>query len=383
MQRRFLPKAIPGTSLSVPASRRALPGALRALCLGLALAAVGITATGAPAAGGMVTVAPKAADAVLRALEAPVRVVPLVPGAEDQSRHLFSLWVSGSVELDQAEVRSSTRFPGRVLYRQATSPTPSRRLGERLVFRRTPSGVTVTLDPQALRVDAGEPSADVRCRVGGGQFLFRKNVEARHDGPVDRVKLVDEVRGFLRENRFVRESDADRQGPAEVVLRRVNQEGADGGAPEDFVVQADVVIGRAFEGKPVVNSKAVLGVSPSTGEIVKFGLFDWVPARPEKARVVLGRTGFDAASELLNRMEAKVRERRGAFVRAEVVRAEAAWVQTADALVPVMVFEVEAEYAYPDGSTVRQPGLEILSLAGGDDVVDGEPGRDGENPLPH
>lgn len=382
MRHTLQPLTHPVNPFSVPRLRGRLPAALRALSLALALAAIGSAAPWAPAAGGMVTVAPSAADAVLRALESPIRVVPLVPGAEEQSRQLFSLWVSGSVDLERSEARPSPRFPGRVLYRQAPAPTPARRLDERLAFRRAPSGVAATLDPSAAWVDLQGAPTEIRCRVGGGEYLFRKDAELRHDGPVDRPKMIAGVRDFLRENRFVRESDADAQGPAELVLRRVNREGAAGEGSENFIVQADVVVGRTFEGKPVVNSKAVLGVSPATGEIVKFGLFNWTPARPEKARVVLGRTGFDAASALLSRVEGRLRERWGGFSRAGVVRAEAAWVQTADALVPVLVFEVEAEYAYPDGSTVVQPGLEILGLAGEGDFF-GEHTRKGEDPLPH
>lgn len=382
MRQTLQPGTHPVNPFSVPLLRRRIPAAIRALSLALTLAAIGSAAPWVPAAGGMVTVAPEAAEAVLRALEAPVRVVPLVPGAEEQSRHLFSLWVSGSVDLDRAETRPSPRFPGRVLYRQVPVPTPARRLDERLAFRQATSGTTVTLDPSAAWVDFQGSPAEIRCRMGGGEYLFRKDAELRHDGPVDRPKLIAGVRDFLRENRFVRESDADAQGPAEVVLRRVNREGAAGEVSEDFIVQADVVVGRSFEGKPVVNSKAVLGVSPATGEIVKFGLFNWTPARPEKARVVLGRTGFDAASSLLRRVEGRLRERWGGFSRAGVVRAEAAWVQTGNALVPVLVFEVEAEYAYPDGSTVFQPGMEILGLAGEGDFS-GEHPRTEEDPLPH
>ena len=130
-------------------------------------------------------------------------------------------------------------------------------------------------------------------------------------------------------------------------------DGAGGGgrAPDDYLVQQDVVFEREVEGQPVINSKILVGFQPDTRDILLLEHFNWTPIQQQVAdqsadppftlprsmaltRVtapLARRVAAQPDTNLRSRVEAKIRAVSGdKFTRAEVTRAMRAWFQTED-----------------------------------------------------
>ena len=367
----------------------------RVACTCLAVLGAGVAAS----AGEIVI--PANVDSIIQTEAArPPRQLSLNTNQMEQSRTLMRTWVSRSMDLGQATRRASTRFD-RTSYVQESETDMLRLPTERLsaapeqapIARRAQQRTAVQVDPGAARAAAQAPPVHMVFREGAGHLKFQKVKEVRAQTALVEAEAIQLARDFLNANSLLKQTESDKVGRAYVQERRISEDRGEGRAPDDYLVQQDVVFEREVEGQPVINSKIVVGFQPDSRDILLLGHFNWTPIQQQVsdqsldpsavvphamslARVTAPLTRRIAAqpdTNLRSRVEAKIRATSGdRFTRAEVSRAMRAWFQTEDRLVPVLVFEAKVTFA-SDRGPITEPYLEIINLAGSDDVL--YPGR--------
>jgi len=323
--------------------------------------------------------------------------VPLNKPFIDQNKQLFRTWVSGSIDLTKATKRVSRRF-NRTTFGQKVTRIKPRLLTERLKLisrTETPTGGAVSPVAQPRAKVSAQPQAKAKVRYTSGlqlekvkalqlktpmqiiyregpmYFRFQKLREVRAEAPLQKSVAVQLGKNFLLNNSFIRETNKDKIGAVYVQERRINEERGERQQPVDYLVQQDLVFERHYEGKPVLNSKAVIGIFPGTKEIVLFKHFNWTPLEEQKIQKIspqmLRSVSSATGSEIANRLQQKIRKYSGKFTRAEVKQVIPAWFQTEESLIPVLAFEIFIEYPSPKGPWSRTY-LEVINLAGSDDI---------------
>jgi hypothetical protein len=335
------------------------------------------------------------------------KFVPSSTVQMDQNRKLFRTWVSGSINLDKAIQKVSTRFI-RTKYMQEVTSEKLRLPTERLklvpikhISPMSPQSETMdtpfsnqgnisqknepmifyTPELQLQNVKAVTLGSPIKILYSEGPmyFKFHKLKEGKVKQPLQKSEAIQISKAFLLKNTFLKETLKDKIGNLYVANRRINEGGAEGKEVADYVVQQDVVFERMYEGKPVINSKIVIGLKPDTKEIILFKHFNWVPLEeqnekqmsPQEAQLSSSTHGNSNSSESRNtissRLKQKIIKHGGNFTLVTVKQVIPSWFQTQDGLLPVLVSEYEMEYPDKYGISIR-PGIEIINLSGNDEI---------------
>jgi len=366
----------------------------------VAFACIAALGAGAAANAGEIVI-PANVESIIRTEAArPLEQRALDKAQMEQSRTLMRTWVSGSMDLSAATKRTSTRFDRTSYVQQSNTDTlrlPTERLGvtpeQAPIARRAGQRTAVQLDPAAARFVAQAEPVHMVFREGAGHLKFQKIKEARAQTALAEAEAIQLARSFLDGNSLLKQTELDKVGRVYVQERRISEDRGAGQAPDDYLVQQDVVFEREVEGQPVINSKIVVGFDPDTKDILLLEHFNWTPIRQQGAdqsanppstlprsmsltrtmTPLTRRVATSSDTGLRGRVEAKIRAVSGdSFTRAEVVRAIPAWFQTEDSLVPVLVFETKVTFASARGP-ITEPYLEVINLAGSDDIF--YPGR--------
>ena len=210
------------------------------------------------------------------------KIIRLDRQKKDENKLFFRTWVSGSFDLDESTKRVSKRFD-RISYGQEISSEkislPAERLKIKTIKKRTKWWYfwkkprvfnTPALQTDKVKKLDLEKPIQVLYREGSAYFKYIKFKEDKTKVALEHSKAIGLTKQFLLKNLFLSETDKDKIGPVFVEKRRINKDGGEGKKPYDYLVQQDVVFSRQYEGKPVINSKVVIGLLPSTKEIVLF-----------------------------------------------------------------------------------------------------------------
>ena len=314
----------------------------------------------------------------------------------NQNRQVIRTWVEGSIDLSKATKRVSPIF-NRTTYKQSITLEKLRLPTERLIL--SPQLTTQISEQEtseqgklkALSLKSGSPNILVKqspqlqqqkavklvkpveafYREGPMYYKFQKLKEMKAKDTIPEAKAITCARNFLTDNKFLQETTKDKVGRVYIQNRHINEEGAEGKAATDYLVQQDIVFERLYEGKPVINSKIVVGFQPVTGEIVLFKHFNWTPIEEQRSEQIdpqkLKAARSDSGAGIINRLEEKIRKYNGNFNRAIVKEAIPAWFQTEESLLPVMAFKIDIKFKSPQGIFQRDY-LEVINLTGDDDI---------------
>lgn len=297
--------------------------------------------------------------------------VPVNKAAKDQNKARFRTWTSGSMDLGKAKKRVSDRF-NRTTYHQNVKTMKLRLPGERM--KKSDKG-TPELQMGKLKTLRMQKGVDLFYREGPGYLKYQavKEIKARKAMP--NAQAVQLARKFLEENGFLQQSGKDRVATIYVQERRMNEDSAENtkAKPADSLLQQDVVFERSYDGKPVLNSKIVVGFLPDVQEIVNFKHFNWTPTEDSQAKTlsnqeIKGKGAPVSGDEIKNRLKEKIQRTTGKATKSNVKEAFPAWFQTQDGLIPVLAFRVGVDYADKKG-TLSRDYLEVINLAGSDDAL--------------
>lgn len=312
------------------------------------------------------------------------KVVRLDKQKMDENKLFFRTWVSSSFDLDESTKRVSKRFD-RVSYAQEISSEkinlPAERLQIKTIKKRTkwwyfwqkPRVFNIPkLQTEKVRKLEVEKPVQVLYREGPAYFRYAKMKEDKTKIPLDNSKAIAVTKQFLIENLFLRETGKDKIGPVYIEERRINRDGGKDKKPDDYLVQQDIVFTRQYEGKPVINSKAVVGLLPSTKEIVLLKHLNWTPLKENKVRKFkrskLKKMDLNSGESIEYRLKKKIQEISGNFTKAHITEAIPAWFQTECTLIPILAFNIHIEYSSPQKGLWKRDYLEFINLTGSDDV---------------
>ncbi len=303
-------------------------------------------------------------------------VVPTATEVIQEKQQIFQTWVSASIDLKKAQKRESKRFK-RTSFTQELAKPVMRMPNERLKIEKKKGAMRpqLMLKPGLVKPGVIKPlkkPAKLLYREGLMHFEFYKLEDLTAAKPIAKNEALKIAKDFCLANKFIEETGKDKIGQTYVYDGRIAEEGAEGKKEKNYLVQQDVVFERWYEGKPVVNSKVVLGMKPSTKEIIEFKHLNWVPVKESAAHKVTAQTVKSSWSgntnELQQRISTKIKKISGKFRRAHVKKTVSAWYQSGDQLVPILVFEVQLDFP---GSKQLQEGrnyIEAINLAGSDDI---------------
>jgi len=359
---------------------------MRTWCL--VLACFGILGATMAASAGEIVISANVQSAIQAEASRSLKQFTLDKGQMEHTRTLMRTWVSGSMDLSAASKRVSQRF-NRTSYMQRSDTDKVRLPAERLqrttseatgVGRNVKRLATARLDPRAVKTLKVSTPVQMVFRDGASHLKFQKVKETRAKAALTEAEATQLARGFLDGNLLLKQTEMDKVGRVYVRERRINEQRGEGQAPDDYLVQQDVIFERHVEGRPVINSKIAVGFQPDSKDILLLEHFNWTPLQQQEgaegSEAMTPRfqpVAAPAAAQLRARVEAKIQETSGQnFTKAEAVKAVPAWFQTEDSLLPVLVVEVKVTVP-GRGGQISESYLEVLNLAGSDDVF--FPGR--------
>jgi hypothetical protein len=299
------------------------------------------------------------------------KIVPLNTLQRDQNKLLFRTWVSESIDLNKAVKRTSRRTQSST-FKQSVTTEKLRMPTERMLLPKQPRPgalITPQLQLQGIRSVTLQKPVEVHYREGLTHFKYHKMKEAKAQAQIPTTEAMQLSRNFLIQNQFLQETEVDKVSTAYLQTRRIAEEGG-----TTYITQQDIVFERSFEGKPVINSKMVVGLDPGTREILLIKHHNWTPMNKQATRQLTMQERTTARSNsgaiIRQRLEEKIRKTSGNFVRATVKQVIPAWFQADNGLIPVIVFPIHIEHPSPRGVLTRDY-LEVINLTGNDDDLFG------------
>ncbi|OUC13016.1 MAG: hypothetical protein B0A82_19175 [Alkalinema sp. CACIAM 70d] len=349
--------------------------------LGFAIGLLAIGATPFKAIAGEVVLSAPARSALEKSVQEKRSLLSVDSALTEQHRQILRTWASGSIDFNKATQRKQIRF-NRVSYTQNVMVDVLRIPTEKLQFiepigpKALPIAPKLQLD-RAERINLKQPML-ILYREGPNYYKFQKLKEEGPQQLLANTAAIQLARNFLSSNRILQETQSDRIGEVVVRQRRINEDGESASSQgRDYLVQQDVVFQRLYQGKPVINSKVVVGLQPNSRDIVLLNHMNWAPVKATLRPMVTPSIGTApslsvtlptvSVASLQQRLEAKVRKVSGNFTKAEVNEVFPAWFQTANGLVPIVVFNMEIEYPSPI-DPLRRPYVEAINLVGSDDI---------------
>lgn len=280
----------------------------------------------------------------------PASVVALAPDGAERGKQAMRAWTERVMNLEAANQRESSRFL-RTSYTQEQARDVPMHLGDRRDGRGAFAAAAAT----------GTVSVLYRESDSGTDMRFQKMKEQGTPSGklMPQGEALAQAESFFVANGFIQPSGDDTIIAREVRDRRRSEE-VTGGGELDYLAQQDLVLRRGYEGKPVINSSATVGVLPGSDEVVLVKLTSWSPAA-EGGKTEVKPAYDDArakvlAGELADKLQATISAQLGGEADTAIVRdMEESWFQSErDGLVPVLVFSVEiaAEHAGEDQHTV-------------------------------
>jgi hypothetical protein len=296
--------------------------------------------------------------------------VPVKKADEEQNKTLFRTWVSGSIDFSKATKRVSDLF-NRTSYHQNVKTMKLRLPGERIKKSDKGEHQLQLMNVQTLGIEKG---VDLIYREGPGYQKYQVVKEFTAKKKIPKDKAMQLAQKFLEDNGFLKQSAKDKIATVYVQERRMNEEGQENPSnkPVDSLLQQDVVFERSYDGKPVINSKIVVGFLPDTKEIVNFKHYNWTPIEETQEKTLntqelTGKGAPLSGDEIKNRLKQKIQSITGKATKSNVKEVIPAWFQTPDGLVPVLAFSVGVDYQDKRG-TLSRDYLEVINLAGSDDM---------------
>jgi hypothetical protein len=312
----------------------------------------------------------KIAEKIDSHAKAAKKSVPVKNVAKEQNKTLFHTWVSGSIDFKKSKKRVSTRF-NRATYHQKVKTMKLRLPGERM--KKNDKGKP-QLNLKNVKTLKMKKETDLFYREGPGYQKYQAIKESKAKKKIPKAKAVQLAKKFLEDNGFLKQSAKDKIGTVYVQERRMNEEGDEKAKtkPKDSLLQQDVVFERSYDGRPVINSKIVVGFVPDTTEIVNFKHYDWTPMEESRAKTLStqelkGRGAPLSANDIKKRLKEKIQRTTGKATKSKVKEVVPAWFQTQDGLIPVLAFRVGVDYTDKRG-TLSRDYLEVINLAGSDDI---------------
>jgi hypothetical protein len=296
--------------------------------------------------------------------------VPVKKADKEENVTLFRTWVSGSIDLSKSKKRVSERFK-RTTYHQNVKTVKLRLPDERIKKSDKGKPQLNLKNAKTLRMQKG---IDLIYREGPGYQKYQAVKESKAKKKIPKEKAVQLAKKFLVDNGFLKQSAKDKIATIYVQERRMNEEGEEKTKPKpvDSLLQQDVVFERSYDGRPVINSKIVVGFLPDTMEIVNFKHYDWTPIEESRAKTLStqelkGKGAPVSGDDIKKRLIEKIKRTTGKATKSKVKEVIPAWFQTQDGLVPVLAFKVGVDYTDKRG-TLSRDYLEVINLAGSDDI---------------
>jgi hypothetical protein len=307
----------------------------------------------------------------------PATAIALDPSGAERGKAAMRAWTSRVTNLDNANRRQSTRFD-RTSYTDPQARDVPMHLGD----RRAKDGSV----GDSRAASAGSVSIVYRESTNGREMMFEKlGKDQAHKATgsgLPEKQATEQARTFMVENGLIAETGSDLIGRVEVRERHENQEEATSEA--DFLVQQDLVLRRTFEGKPVINASASIGVLPAGNEVVSLKVANWTPvssssdARTEIKPAFDGARAKKLAEQLQSQLVDVLKDQLGQDAEGAVVKdMEESWFASdRDGLIPALVFVVElgdssgdrhtvavAMTPYHDSAQIWQQGRKVQSAA--------------------
>jgi len=307
----------------------------------------------------------------------PATAIALDPSGAERGKSAMRAWTSRVTNLDNANQRQSTRFD-RTSYTDQQARDVSMHLGD----RRGKDGAFA----DSRTASTGWVSIVYRESTNGRDMMFEKlGKDQAHKATgsgLPEQQATEQARAFVVENGLIAETASDLIGRVEVRERHENQEQATG--ESDFLVQQDLVLRRTFEGKPVINASASIGLLPAGNEVVSVKLANWTPvssgegARTEIKPAFDGARAKKLAEQLQSQLVDVLKDQLGEDAEGAVVKnMEESWFSSdRDGLIPALVFAVElgdssgdrhtvavAMTPYHDSAQIWQQGRKVRTAA--------------------
>ena len=297
-----------------------------------------------------------------------LKTIPLDKVKERENKLFLRTWVSGSIDLKGAKERKSS-VAGYVSYQKKVKLNPIRLSEERLTIRKNPTKKgeaptrsAILKKKQIKKLKIKEPILII-YREGSNYFKYKKFVQKSAQIQLNDAEFLKTTREFLTGNDFLKETLKDIIGDSFVQKHKVNQETATEGAFNDHVVRQDAILKRHYDGKPVLNSKIIIGIFPSEKDIVLFDHFNWSPLKEDEERTIDKSVLKDLAN-YLDRLINKVRAACQGSSKATITEVFPAWYQTETEVIPVLAYWVDMQYS--DGTNSRF--IDAINLVGSDMV---------------
>jgi hypothetical protein len=280
-------------------------------------------------------------ETLLDIAKRPAQRVPLRQGEREQRKATMRLLAGNVINFDEAKQRKSGKFK-RTSFMHEGKDRPlflSDRLGDK--------GQLLGERPMAANAEADSVKTIYRESDDGSSFkLQRLKERASYSGStLPNGEVQKSGRDFLLESGLIKEAGNDKIQGTEIRERRTNGEDGEG-ATADNLEQQDILLRREFEGKPVINSVASVGVLPEDGEVVLLKVSNWDSADGGAAQTFKPHYDEQQANILADAWQNKVvqvlqEDGNNALEGATVRGTTEAWFQDEDGLSPALVFNVE------------------------------------------
>lgn len=291
------------------------------------------------------------------------------------NKNLIRKWVAGSFDISKAKVRESKIFKRKTFQSDIQKDT-LRFPKERFIFQNqnnvsTPFNVVPNLNINTLQMIQLTQPLKILYKEGDGYFKFQKLKEGLFTQTMNQDLAIKSSKDFILENKFIREETNDKIDKIIVLERRINQEDSQGKVAKDYIVQQDVIFERSYQGKPVLNSKVILGLQPKSGEILSFKHFNWTPTETKTipTKSVKNFTPIKKTEEFKSLLTKRLNRDSQEFKNALVKDVVFGWFQTKTALYPIVGVEVDVTFESKAGKYVA-PYFEMFNLAGSDTIFD-------------
>ena len=261
----------------------------------------------------------------------------------NEEAHLCVSWLKQSWILQRAKVRKSRRFL-RTTYIQDVN-------AERGIFlhdRITPGG-TLRSEHTRSEKTLEQPIKTLYRESDNGEVMKLQTLKELADpggGGLDAQHAEASAKSFFFENGLLQEGDRDVVAWTEIRERRTNAD-MPFGEILDYLEQQDIILHREYNGKPVVNSSATIGVLPKEEEVTLIKISNWASTMEEHAFTIKPESSDGEAAEIADSLERKItalieKESRGVATSADVIDIQEGYYQHEDkGLIPVLVCEAE------------------------------------------
>lgn len=315
-------------------------------------------------------------DEIEQFLEKPIEIVPINFEKKEAVNKGVHSWISAAIDFSKANMRESSRFLRSSFIQEKTEDKPlflDDRLSDLNQRKGLGSDITQQLDRPLY----------TNYRVGddGSYHKLFKDKEIMQDvgEGLDDSTAIEKSKMFMTENEFIEESTNDKIEYENIRKVRANEKESAQTPEQDYVVRKDILMGRQYKGKPVINSQAIIGLLPENDEIVLFKLQNWLPVGGDGENTNQNGNSIETAHNEpkdpvnLDDIKNKVLDTITNNViydvsEATIEKVDEAWFQTDDqGLIPVLAFT--AQFTYKTEGVDPESDIFIVNPYGSNDIL--------------